>query len=181
MINESTRMTTPPDPPSPLPHLSADGRARMVNVSQKPVTARTATAEGFVRISPALQERIREGSIAKGPVLDIARLAGILAAKRTDELIPLCHTLPLDAVDVSAELLPGRVRITATVSTQARTGVEMEALTAVAVACLTIVDMGKAIDKTMTIDGVRVLEKHGGRSGSYLAPPPTTQRGGEKQ
>lgn len=153
-----------------LSHISPEGHARMVDVGDKPVTERSATAEGFVRISAALERRIRENSLAKGPLLDVARLAGIIAAKRTDELIPLCHTLPLDAVDVNAQVLPGAVRITAAVRTRSRTGVEMEALTAVSVACLTVIDMGKAVDKAMSIDGVRVLEKHGGRSGSYVAP-----------
>jgi cyclic pyranopterin phosphate synthase len=122
-----------------------------------------------VRISAALEERIRANTIAKGSVLDVARLAGILGAKRTGELIPLCHTIPLDSVDLHADIQPGRIRITATASTRSRTGVEMEALTAVAVACLTVIDMGKAVDKVMIIEGVRVLEKHGGRSGSFVA------------
>jgi cyclic pyranopterin phosphate synthase len=143
----------------------------MVDVGGKLVTARTATAEGFVRISPDLERAIRENSIEKGSVLDVARLAGILAAKRTDELVPLCHTLPLEAVNVDAVLESGRVRVTTTVRTQARTGVEMEALTAVAVACLTVIDMGKAIDKAMVIEGIRVTEKHGGRHGNYTARP----------
>lgn len=160
--------------PPQLSHVTEDGRARMVDVGEKPITQRMASAEGFVRISSELEQRIRENTIAKGSVLDVARLAGILAAKRTDELIPLCHTLPLDGVDVTAELEPGRVRVTATVRTQSRTGVEMEALTAVAVACLTVIDMGKAVDKSMVIDGIRVLEKHGGRRGSYVAPTTAT-------
>lgn len=166
-------MTNPPERnacPS-LTHLAPDGGAQMVDVGEKPVTARSATAEGFVRVSSDLAQAIRENTVKKGSVLEVARLAGILAAKRTDELIPLCHTLPLDAVEVSATLENGRVRVTATVRTRSRTGVEMEALTAVSVACLTIIDMGKAIDKTMTIDGVRVLEKRGGRSGPYTAAP----------
>jgi len=142
----------------------------MVDVGDKPVTARSATAEGFVRVSPELAARIRDNTLAKGSLLDVARLAGILAAKRTDELIPLCHTLPLDALDVRAELLDGRVHITATARTQSRTGVEMEALTAVAVACLTVIDMGKAVDKGMVIEGIRVLKKTGGRSGASIAP-----------
>lgn len=154
-----------------LSHLDADGAARMVDIGGKPVTARTATAEGFVRISPELERAIRENSITKGSVLDVARLAAILAAKRTDELIPLCHTLPLDAVDVAAVLEPGRVKITAIVRTQARTGVEMEALTAVAIGCLAVIDMGKAIDKAMVIEGIRVTEKLGGRHGDYTAAP----------
>ena len=109
-------------------------------------------------------------------MLEVARLAGIMAAKRTDELIPLCHTLPLDAVEVSAEVQAGRVRVVATARTRAKTGVEMEALTAVTVACLTVIDMGKAVDKGMVIEGVRVIEKHGGRSGPYRADGPA---GGE--
>lgn len=153
-----------------LSHVGSDGKARMVDVAEKPVTERTASAEGFVRISPVLARAIRQNEVAKGSVLEVARLAGILAAKRTDELIPLCHSLPLDGVDVRAELQRGRVRITATARTHARTGVEMEALAAVTVACLTVIDMGKAIDKSMVIEGVRVTEKRGGRSGTYLAP-----------
>ncbi len=169
-----TNPHTPPNaphPPSPtLSHAAPDGRARMVDVGDKPMTARSATAAGFVRISGVLEERIRENSLAKGSVLEVARLAGILAAKRTDELIPLCHTLPLDAVEVLAELQSGRVCVIATVRTRSRTGVEMEALTAVAVACLTVIDMGKAVDKGMVIEGLRVLEKRGGRGGPYAAP-----------
>jgi cyclic pyranopterin phosphate synthase len=165
-------MTTAPDPPSraSLSHTAPDGAARMVDVGQKPITARSATAEGFVRISPELERAIAENTVKKGSVLETARLAGILAAKRADELIPLCHTLPLDAVEVDAALEPGRIRITATARTQSRTGVEMEALTAVAVACLTVFDMGKAVDKAMVIEGVRVTAKHGGRGGDSAAP-----------
>lgn len=168
-------MTNPPERnagPS-LTHVLPDGRAQMVDVGEKPVTARSATAEGFVRVSHDLARAIGDNTVKKGSVLEVARLAGILAAKRTDELIPLCHTLPLDAVEVNAALEDGRVRVTATVRSQSRTGVEMEALTAVCVACLTVIDMGKAIDKTMVIEGVRVLEKHGGRSGPYTAAPTT--------
>lgn len=165
-------MSTPqPSNPAPrLSHIGPDGSAAMVDVGAKPITERSATAEGFVRISADLEKRIRENTIAKGSVLEVARLAGIMAAKRTDELILLCHTLPLDAVEIAVELVPGRVRVAATVRTQARTGVEMEALTAVSVACLTVIDMGKAIDKAMVIEGIRILEKRGGRSGSYVAP-----------
>ena len=163
-------MTDSNTPPGPLSHLASDGTARMVDVGDKAVTARSATAEGFVRVSPELATRIRANTLAKGSLLEVARLAGIQAAKRTDELIPLCHTLPLDAVDIRAELLDGRVHITATARTQSRTGVEMEALTAVAVACLTVIDMGKAVDKGMVIEGIRVLEKSGGRSGTFIAP-----------
>ena len=154
-----------------LSHVGADGAARMVDVGGKPITARIASAEGFVRISPELERAIRENSVKKGAVLDVARLAAILATKRTDELIPLCHTLPLEEVDVETVLEPGRVKVTATVRTQARTGVEMEALTAVAIACLTVIDMGKAIDKAMVIEGIRVTEKRGGRHGDYTAAP----------
>jgi cyclic pyranopterin phosphate synthase len=166
-MNEGTPATNPDS----LSHVGADGAAQMVDVGGKPVSARTATAEGFVRISPELERAIRENSIRKGSVLDVARLAAILAAKRTDELIPLCHTLPLETVDVVAVLEPGRVRVTVTVRTHARTGVEMEALTAVAVACLTVIDMGKAIDKAMAIEEIRVTEKRGGRHGDYTAAP----------
>lgn len=159
-----------PEPSQPvLSHIGPDGTARMVDVGEKPITARRASAEAIVRINPALERAIRGNAVKKGNLLDVARLAGIQAAKRTDELIPLCHSLPLDAVDVQAMLEPGRVRIVATASTHARTGVEMEALTAASVAALTVIDMGKAIDKAMVIDSVRVLEKHGGRSGSYVA------------
>ncbi|MFO0836140.1 MAG: cyclic pyranopterin monophosphate synthase MoaC [Phycisphaerales bacterium] len=160
-----------PARPAPLSHVAPDGSARMVDVGEKPITPRSASAEGFVRISADLERAIRANTVRKGSVLEIARLAGILAAKRTDELIPLCHTLPLDAVDVAATLENGCVRVTATVRTQSRTGIEMEALTAVTVACLTVIDMGKAIDMAMVIEGVRITEKHGGRSGSFKAPP----------
>lgn len=154
----------------------------MVDVGDKPLSDRSATAEGFVRVSHELASAIEANTVKKGSVLEVARLAGILAAKRTDELVPLCHTLPLDAVDVSATLEPAgegegprRVRVVATVRTRSRTGVEMEALTAVSVACLTVIDMGKAIDRAMVIEGVRVLEKHGGRSGSYAATGATPE------
>ena len=165
-MNDSTPATNPPS----LSHVGADGAARMVDVGDKAVTARSATAEGSVRISADLERAIRENSVKKGAVLDVAWIAAILAAKRTDELIPLCHTLPLEAVDVDVVLESGRVRVTATVRTQGRTGVEMEALTAVTVACLTVIDMGKAIDRAMVIEAIRVTEKRGGRRGDYIAP-----------
>ncbi|MDZ4756284.1 MAG: cyclic pyranopterin monophosphate synthase MoaC [Phycisphaerae bacterium] len=152
-----------------LSHVGADGHARMVDVGAKPVTARRATAEARVRVSPELRARIAENSLAKGSLLDVARLAGIQAAKRTDELIPLCHSLPLDAVDVRVELQDTCVWIWAEARVTARTGVEMEALTAVAIAALTVIDMGKAVDKTMVVEGLRILEKEGGRSGRYVA------------
>jgi cyclic pyranopterin phosphate synthase len=153
-----------------LSHIGPDGRARMVDVGDKPVTRRTAVAGAFVRISPELEAKIAANTLAKGNLLEVARLAGIQAAKRTGELIPLCHSLPLDAMDVEAVLEAGAVRIRATARTTARTGVEMEALTAAAVAALTVIDMGKSVDKGMVIEGLRLLEKHGGRSGDYIAP-----------
>jgi cyclic pyranopterin phosphate synthase len=158
------------EPAASLSHVAADGTARMVDVGAKPVTARMARAEGFVRISAELEMQIRANTVTKGSVLEIARLAGMQAAKRTDELIPLCHQLPLDSIDVQAEVQSGRVRIQATARVTARTGVEMEALTAVTVACLTVIDMGKAVDRAMVMEGVRLLEKSGGRSGDYRAP-----------
>ncbi|MBM4108741.1 MAG: cyclic pyranopterin monophosphate synthase MoaC [Phycisphaerae bacterium] len=153
-----------------LSHVGPDGSARMVDVGDKPATDRVAVAEAFVRVSPALADRVRENSLAKGNLLEVARLAGIQAAKRTDELIPLCHALPLDVVDVRATLEGGRVRIRAEARTHARTGVEMEALTAAAVAALTVIDMGKAVDRGMVVEGLRVIEKRGGRRGDYRAP-----------
>jgi cyclic pyranopterin phosphate synthase len=152
-----------------LTHADSRGKARMVDVGAKPITERVAVAEGFVRISAALHAAIRGNALKKGDLLQVARLAGMQAAKRTDELIPLCHQLPLDSVEVEATLRPGRVHIRATARVHAKTGVEMEALTAVAVAALTVIDMGKAIDKGMRIEGVRVVEKRGGRSGTYIA------------
>lgn len=156
-----------------LSHIGPDGASRMVDVGDKAATPRAAVAEAFVRVSEELAARIRENTLAKGNLLEVARLAGIQAAKRTSDLIPLCHPLPIDFADVQASLEGGRVRVRAEVRTTARTGVEMEALTAAAVAALTVIDMGKAVDKGMTIDGLRVLEKRGGRSGEYVAPPET--------
>lgn len=153
-----------------LTHIDRSGQARMVDVGSKPVTQRRAVAEAKVRISPGLRASIAGDTLAKGNLLAVARLAGIQAAKRTDELIPLCHSLPLDSVDVHAELKADHVYVRATATTTAKTGVEMEALTAVAVAALTVIDMGKAVDKGMVIEGVRLLEKTGGRSGTYSAP-----------
>jgi cyclic pyranopterin phosphate synthase len=163
-------------PGAGLSHLDGRGRAVMVDVGEKPTTARVAVAEGFVRFGAALESAIRGNSIAKGPVLETARLAGIMAAKRTDELIPLCHTLAIDAVEIEATLEPGCVRIVATARSHGRTGVEMEALVAVSIACLTVHDMGKAIDRGIVIDGVRLLEKHGGQRGSYVAPDREAER-----
>jgi cyclic pyranopterin phosphate synthase len=156
-----------------LTHLDRTGAAAMVDVSDKDVTARTARAEGRVVTASDTVRLIRAGDARKGDVLGTARLAGIMAAKRTHELIPLCHPLLLSKVAVDCaldEALPG-VRVTAEVRVSGRTGVEMEALTAVAVACLTIYDMVKAADRAMRIEGIRLLEKSGGRSGPYAAEP----------
>ena len=152
-----------------LTHVDARGRAAMVDVGQKAVTARRAVAEARVMISTELAHRIRKNSLAKGNVLDVARLAGIQAAKRTDELIPLCHSLPLDSIQVRAELRRDHVYIWSEAKVTAKTGVEMEALLAVAIAALTVIDMGKSIDRAMTIQGLRMLEKEGGRSGHFMA------------
>ena len=159
---------------SKLSHIDASGAASMVDVGDKPVTRRVAVAEAFVDVSTSLAAAIRENTLAKGDLLAVARLAGVQAAKRTDELIPLCHSLPLDIVDVQATLTPAdapsqHVRVVATASTHARTGVEMEALVAAGIAALTVIDMGKAVDKAMVVRGLRVLEKRGGRSGEYVA------------
>jgi cyclic pyranopterin monophosphate synthase len=156
---------------SDLTHLDASGQANMVDVSDKEVTSRTAIAEGYVVTKPETIAIIKSGDAKKGDVLGAARLAGIMAAKRTHELIPLCHPLMITKARVECtidEALPG-VRVTAEVRVGGQTGVEMEALTAVSVACLTIYDMVKAVDKDMRIEGVRLLEKTGGRSGHYRA------------
>jgi len=152
---------------SQLSHLDAEGRIRMVDVGAKAVTARTAEASGFVMMSPATVRAIREHRTPKGDPLEAARLAGIMAAKRTPELIPLCHSLALSHADVQIELRDDGARITATASTSAQTGVEMEALTAVSVAALTLYDMCKAIDREMTITKIRLERKSGGRSGEW--------------
>jgi cyclic pyranopterin phosphate synthase len=154
-----------------LTHLSARGAARMVDVSAKPTTEREARAEGHVLMEPATLAMVREGNAKKGDVLGAARIAGIMAAKRTHELIPLCHPLALTQVEVDAipdAKLPG-IRVTARVKVAGRTGVEMEALTAVAIACLTIYDMVKSLERGMRIEGIRLVEKRGGRSGLYRA------------
>jgi cyclic pyranopterin phosphate synthase len=152
-----------------LTHLDAAGRARMVDVSVKPVTLRRATATAEVAMQPATLRAIAGGRTSKGDVLAAARIAGIQAAKRTHELIPLCHSLPLDSVGVDFALRPpSRVVITATAMVQARTGVEMEALVAASVAALTIYDMCKAMDRGMTIGPIALAEKSGGRSGTWL-------------
>ncbi|WP_112663353.1 cyclic pyranopterin monophosphate synthase MoaC [Microvirga flavescens] len=155
-----------------LTHLDPTGAANMVDVSEKSVTARTAIAEGCVVMQPETLALIRQGDAKKGDVLGTARLAGIMASKRTHELIPLCHPLLLSKVTVDCSIddaLPG-IRVTAEVKVSGQTGVEMEALTAVSVACLTIYDMVKAADRGMTIEGIRLRMKSGGRSGLYEAP-----------
>jgi cyclic pyranopterin phosphate synthase len=156
---------------SGLTHLDEAGNARMVDVGDKEVSDRTATAMAAIRMSPETLARIEAGGFAKGDVLAIAQLAGIMGAKRTGELIPLCHPLGLDKVAVVLTPEPGasRVRIEATCRIRARTGVEMEALTAASVAALTIYDMCKAIDRAMVIEEVRLLHKAGGRSGAWSA------------
>lgn len=155
-----------------LTHLDEHGRARMVDVADKPVTQRVCVARGEVRMAPETLSRITEGSLPKGDVLGAARLAGIQAAKRTGEWIPLCHPLPLDGVELRLEPDPGRscVAIEARVGAHARTGVEMEALVAVSAAGLTIYDMCKAIDRGMTLEGVRLTGKKGGKSGEWKRP-----------
>lgn len=153
-----------------LTHFDSQGRAQMVDVSDKETTARSATAEGSVTMSPDAMARVRERT-GKGEVIAVAELAGIMGAKRTSDLIPLCHPLPISSVKVAIEELPdgNGLHVTATVKTTGQTGVEMEALTAVSVSCLTIYDMVKAVDKTMRIGDVRLREKSGGRSGHFKA------------
>ncbi len=154
-----------------LSHVDEQGRSRMVDVGEKRPTVRRAIAAGRVRVSEELARRIAERSVEKGDPLETARIAGIQAAKRTEELIPLCHSLPLDHADVHAWVEADAVEIRAEVKTTARTGVEMEALTAVSVAALTVVDMGKAVDRAMVVEQVRLEEKSGGRSGPWRREP----------
>lgn len=152
-----------------LSHVDAEGRARMVDVGGKAVTARTARAEGSITMSAEALAAVERNAVSKGDVIGTARIAGIMAAKRTAELIPLCHPLPLTDAGVDIEVdhsLPG-LRVTAWASTEGMTGVEMEALTAVTVALLTVYDMAKAMDRGMEISGVRLVEKRGGKSGDW--------------
>ncbi len=154
-----------------LSHVDNTGRARMVDVTDKPVSRRTAVAEGKVRMSPEAFLLVRDNAVAKGDVLRVAEIAGVMGGKRTGELIPLCHPLPLDAVQVECTAdanLPG-VHVVATAVATGRTGVEMEALTAVSVACLTVYDMVKAVDRGMVVEGIRLLEKTGGTRGDWRA------------
>ncbi len=152
-----------------LTHMNEHGHASMVDVSNKPITQRGAVAQGRVQISQELADRINANDIAKGNLIDVARLAGIMGAKKTGELIPLCHPLGLDSVAVEIELVDTTMHIQACAKCFGRTGIEMEALTAVSVAALTIIDMGKAVDKTMVIEGIRLIEKWGGQSGHFKA------------
>lgn len=154
-----------------LSHVDRSGRARMVDVADKPVTRRTAVAEGLVRMSPDAFALVRDNAVAKGDVLRIAEVAGVMGAKQTGNLIPLCHPLPLDVVQVECSTdpaLPG-VRVVATAVATGRTGVEMEALSAVSIACLTVYDMVKAADRGMVVEGIRLLEKTGGTRGDWRA------------
>jgi len=154
---------------SRLSHLDEDGRARMVDVSAKPASAREAVAEGLVRMSPATRDLAMGGGGRKGDVRAAAEIAGVMAAKRTADLIPLCHPLALTKIDVKVEPHETGVAVRAVVATTGPTGVEMEALTAVAVACLTIYDMLKAAQRDMVVEGVRLIEKRGGASGDWRA------------
>ncbi len=152
-----------------LTHLDDSGTARMVDVGGKAVTERTAVAEGHIRLSAEALAAIVAGHSKKGDVLAVARIAGIMAAKRTSDLIPLCHPLPLSSVAVDLVPAEGRIIATATARTTGQTGVEMEALTAVSVALLTVYDMAKALDRAMVVEGIRLLEKRGGKSGDWKA------------
>ncbi|MGV6814625.1 MAG: cyclic pyranopterin monophosphate synthase MoaC [Phycisphaerales bacterium] len=166
---------------SKLTHMNQAGHASMVDVSDKPVTHRGAIAQGRVQISQELADRINANTIAKGNLIDVARLAGIMGAKKTGDLIPLCHPLGLDSVAVDIELIDTTMHIRASAKCCGRTGIEMEALTAVSIAALTIIDMGKAVDKSMVIEGIQLIEKWGGRSGHYLTPGHNQSHCGEHE
>jgi cyclic pyranopterin phosphate synthase len=153
-----------------LSHLNRRGNVHMVDVGGKPVTLRRAVAEGKVKISSQLAKMISRRTLPKGDLLATVRLAGIQAAKRTSELIPLCHNIPINQVEVEAKVVGNSVVLKATVIAEGKTGVEMEALTAVAVAALTVVDMGKSVDRAMVIGPIRLLEKTGGKHGTFIAP-----------
>jgi cyclic pyranopterin phosphate synthase len=154
-----------------LSHVDEAGRARMVDVADKPVSRRTAVAEGMVRMSPEAFALVRDNAVSKGDVLRVAEVAGVMGAKRTGELIPLCHPLTLDLVRVecTADAAIRGVKVVATAVATGRTGVEMEALTAVSAACLTVSDMVKAVDRAMVVQGIRLLEKTGGTRGDWRA------------
>ena len=153
---------------SGLTHIDAEGRARMVDVSDKPETAREAVAEGYLRLAPETLALAVSGQGRKGDVRAVAEIAGVMAAKRTSDLIPLCHPLDISKAEVAVDVDGERLKVTARVRTTGRTGVEMEALTAVSVACLTLYDMLKAADRGMVIEDVRLLSKSGGRSGDWI-------------
>jgi cyclic pyranopterin monophosphate synthase len=155
---------------SRLTHIDETGRARMVDVSDKAVTTREAVAEGFVRMSPETLDLALSGAGKKGAVRAVAEIAGVMAAKKTSDLIPMCHPLPISKVEVRVEPADGGLAVTARVKTTGQTGVEMEALTAVSVACLTLYDMLKAAEKGMVIEAVRLVSKTGGKSGDWAAP-----------
>lgn len=150
-----------------LTHFNAQGRARMVDVTEKPATCRTARAAGFVRMNAETLALVLSGQMKKGDVLAVAQVAGIMAAKRTHELIPMCHPLLLTGVDIHFSAQEDGISVTAVVKCQGETGVEMEALTAVSTACLTVYDMCKAVQRDMEITGIRLLEKTGGKSGTF--------------
>jgi cyclic pyranopterin monophosphate synthase len=151
-----------------LTHVDSSGRARMVNVGQKPITQREAVAKGLVKMQPATLQILRQGQAAKGDVLAVAQVAGIMAAKQTSQFIPLCHPLPIDEIRIEFKLIEAEsaVEITATVMSTGKTGVEMEALTSVAVSALTIYDMLKAVDRGMRLEAIRLVKKTGGKSGT---------------
>lgn len=155
----------------PFTHLSPDGAARMVDVAGKPVTHRSASAEAWVNVGSEIAAQLqKDGGLAKGNVIETARIAGIMAAKRTPDLIPMCHPLTLDEVEVDAQIVDDRVRIVSNVTCEGKTGVEMEAMTAAAVAALTVYDMVKSAGKGIEIGPVRLLEKRGGKSGHWMRP-----------
>jgi cyclic pyranopterin monophosphate synthase len=164
-----------------LPHIDAEGRPKMVDVGDKPVSTRTAVAEGFIRMSAEAFELVKSGNVTKGNVLTTAELAGTMGAKRTAELIPLCHPIPIDQVQVTLDPeLPG-VQVRARVRSSGRTGVEMEALTAVSVGLLTVYDMVKAADRAMEMGGIRLLEKTGGTHGDWRVLPGRSSTGGSTE
>jgi cyclic pyranopterin monophosphate synthase len=162
-----------------LTHIDRGGAARMVDVSPKPATERVAVAAGFVRMSAATLDLVLSGNAKKGDVLGAARIAGIMAAKKTHELIPLCHPLAISNVEIDITAGRDGLAVRATVKVTGQTGVEMEALTAVSVACLTVYDMVKAVERGVTIEAIRLVEKRGGKSGHYRTPPHPPAQAGE--
>lgn len=171
MFVSKTPVTRTPMPKT-LTHIDRGGAARMVDVSPKPATERVAVAAGFVRMSAATLELVLSGNAKKGDVLGAARIAGIMAAKKTHELIPLCHPLSISKAEIDITPETGGLAVRATVKVTGQTGVEMEALTAVSVACLTVYDMVKAVERGIAIEAIHLVEKRGGKSGHYRAPSP---------